>query len=87
MIVGYKFGDSRENIATRVKEFLQYNKCLRISFIGNTPSYITAARSVNFPVIAVATGSFTSTQFSSCNPELSLRDLTVDAEILFKSIN
>jgi phosphoglycolate phosphatase len=87
LIFGCEFGDSRENIASRAKEFLQYNKYLRISVIGDTPSDITAARSVNFPVITVATGSFTFTQLSSCNPDLLLRDLSVDAEILFKFLN
>jgi phosphoglycolate phosphatase-like HAD superfamily hydrolase len=87
LMFGCEFGDSRNNIARRAKEFLQYNKFLRISVIGDTPSDITSARSVNFPVIAVATGSFTFTQLSSCNPDLLLRDLSVDAEILFKFLN
>jgi len=87
LLFGCEFGDSRESIANNAREFLRHKKYSLILVLGDTPKDITAARSVNFPVISVATGSFSVDQLSIYKPDILLRDLTIDAEILFKFLN
>lgn len=83
LIFGCEFGDSRENIANKAREFLQFKKYSNVLILGDTPNDIAAARAVGFPVISVATGNYSFTQLSTYKPDLLLQDLTKDAEVLF----
>ena len=81
-LFGCEFGDSRENIANRAQLHLSKSSESKVFILGDTPHDISAARSSNFPVISVATGDFSFEELSSHNPDLLLRDLSVDAYVL-----
>ena len=82
LLFGCEFGDSRELIALRAREFLNMQKFSTVVVVGDTPSDISAARLSDFPVISVATGSFSVSELSNHKPDLLLRDLSSDADIL-----
>ena len=79
-----KFGDSRENITRNARESLNRKNHHRVLIIGDTPKDIVSARLSNFPVISVATGSFSVTDLSNFGPNLLLKNLEDDADILLK---
>ena len=78
------FGDSREDITRNAREILNYKKNLKVFILGDTPKDITAARLSNFPVISIATGSFSASDLSILNPDLVIRNLADDANILLE---
>ena len=82
ILFGCEFGDSRESIAHRAREFLSKQNFSTVVVVGDTPSDISAARLSDFPVISVATGSFSVSELSNHKPDLLLRDLSSDADIL-----
>ena len=82
LLFGCKFGDSREMIANRASKFLQQKNLSTVVVLGDTPSDITAARLSTLRVISVATGKYTLSELSSHKPDLLLRDLSADADIL-----
>jgi len=82
LLFGCEFGDSRELIARRAREFLSLRNFSTVVVVGDTPSDINAARLSDFPVICVATGNFSASELSSHKPELLLRDLSADADLL-----
>lgn len=82
LLFGCEFGDSRELIANRAREFLNKQNFSMVVVLGDTPRDIIAARLSDFPVISVATGNFSVSELSSHKPDLLLRDLSVDADIL-----
>ncbi len=82
LIFGCEFGDSRELIALRAREFLSKYYISTVVVLGDTPSDITAARLSDFSVISVATGDFSVSELSIHKPDLLLQDLSVDADIL-----
>ena len=81
LLFGCEFGDSRELIALRAREFLSIQNFSTV-VVGDTPSDISAARLSGFPVICVATGNFSVSELSNHKPDLLLRDLSTDADIL-----
>ena len=78
------FGDSREDITRNAREILNAKKHLKVLILGDTPKDISAARISNFPIISIATGSFSISDLSSCNPDLVIHNLADDAEILLE---
>ena len=76
------FGESREDITRNARKALNYNKHLRVLILGDTPKDISAGRLSNFPVISIATGSFSASDLSNCNPDLVIHNLADDADIL-----
>ena len=82
LLFGCEFGDSRELIALRAREFLSMQNFSTVVVVGDTPSDISAARLSGFPVICVATGNFSVSELSNHKPDLLLRDLSADADIL-----
>jgi len=82
LLFGCEFGDSRELIAHRARECLSRQNLSTVVVVGDTPNDINAARLSDFPVISVATGSFSISELSSYKPDLLLRDLSADADIL-----
>jgi phosphoglycolate phosphatase-like HAD superfamily hydrolase len=82
LLFGCEFGDSREMIAIRASEFLQRKNLSTVVVLGDTPSDIAAARLSALPVIAVATGRYSLSELLSHKPDLLLRDLSADADIL-----
>ncbi len=82
LLFGCEFGDSRELIAHRAREFLSKHNFSNVVVLGDTPSDITAARLSDFSVISVATGNFSVSELSSYKPDLLLRNLSADADIL-----
>jgi phosphoglycolate phosphatase len=82
LMFGCEFGDSRELIALRAREFLSKQNFSTVVVVGDTPSDISAARLSDFPVICVATGNFSVSELSSHKPDLLLRDFSADADIL-----
>jgi phosphoglycolate phosphatase len=82
LLFGCEFGDSRELIAHRAREYLSRQNLSTVVIVGDTPNDINAARLSDFPVISVATGSFSISELSSYKPDLLLRDLSADADIL-----
>lgn len=83
-LFGCEFGDSREKIANKAQLHLSKSGVSKVFILGDTPYDIIAARLSNFPVISVATGDFTLEELSIHNPDLLLRDLSLDAYALFK---
>jgi len=82
LLFGCEFGDSREIITIRASEFLQRKNFSMVVVLGDTPSDIAAARHSALTVIAVATGKYSLAELSSHKPDLLLRDLSADADIL-----
>ena len=82
LLFGCEFGDSRELIARRAREFLGLQNFSTVVVVGDTPSDINAARFSDFPVICVATGNFSVSELLIHKPDLLLRDLSADADIL-----
>ena len=82
LLFGCEFGDSRELIARRAREFLSLQNFSTVVVVGDTPSDINAARLSGFPVICVATGNFSVSELLNHKPDLLLRDLSADADIL-----
>lgn len=78
------FGDSRKDITRRAKKALNHENGFKVFILGDTPKDITAARLFNFPVISIATGSFSAVDLSNHNPDLLLRNLENDAKILLE---
>jgi len=78
------FGDSREDITRNARETMSYKNYLKVFILGDTPKDISAARFSNFPIISIATGSFSVSDLSSCNPDLVIQNLADDAEILLE---
>jgi phosphoglycolate phosphatase-like HAD superfamily hydrolase len=82
LLFGCEFGDSRNMIAIRARRFLQQKNLSTVVVLGDTPSDIAAARLSTLQVISVATGKYTLSDLSSYKPDLLLRDLSADADIL-----
>jgi phosphoglycolate phosphatase-like HAD superfamily hydrolase len=82
LLFGCEFGDSREMIAIRASKFLQQKNLSKVVVLGDTPSDIAAARLSTLQVISVATGKYSLSELSSHKPDLLLRDLSADADIL-----
>ena len=82
LLFGCEFGDSRELIARRAREFLGLQNFSTVVVVGDTPSDINAARLSDFPVICVATGNFSVSELLIHKPDLLLRDLSADADSL-----
>ena len=80
LLFGCEFGDSRELIALRAREFLSSQNFSTVVVVGDTPSDINAARLSDFPVICVATGNYSVSELLSHKPDLLLRDLSADAD-------
>jgi phosphoglycolate phosphatase-like HAD superfamily hydrolase len=59
------------------KDFYQ-----KIYIIGDTPKDISAARSIGFPVISVASGNYSSSDLSNYHPDLLIRNLKTDSKLL-----
>ena len=81
------FGDSREEITRNARKLLNKKNFLRALILGDTPRDISAARLSNFPVISIATGSFSTADLSNCNPDLVIRNLADDADTLLEFLN
>jgi len=78
------FGNSRLDITSNAREMLNDKKYLKVLMLGDTPRDISAARFSNFPIISIATGSFSASALSSCNPDLVIQNLADDAQILLE---
>lgn len=83
-LFGCDFGDSREKIASKARLYLNEKSQSKVFIIGDTPYDIIAARSASFSVISVATGDFSLEELSRHNPDLLVRDLVLDADIITK---
>ena len=83
-LFGCEFGDSREQIANKARLHLSKKGESKVFILGDTPHDIMAARLSRFPVISVATGDFSFEELSNHNPDLLLRDLSVDAYALIE---
>lgn len=78
------FGDSRDDITRNARAKLNAKKHTSVLILGDTPKDIAAARISNFPIISVATGSYSTTDLSSHNPDLLIRNLADDAVMLLE---
>jgi phosphoglycolate phosphatase len=78
-----EYGDSRRDITRRAKWVLTEKHYSKIFILGDTPKDISAAYASDIPVVSIATGKFSVAELSKHKPGLLLRDLSVDAEILF----
>ena len=78
------YGESRKDITRNARETMNYKNYLKVFILGDTPKDISAARLSNFPIISIATGSFSVSDLSSCNPDLVIHNLADDAEILLE---
>lgn len=83
-LFGCEFGDSREKIANKAQLYLNEKSQLKVFILGDTPYDIIAARSAHFSVISVATGDFSVEELSRHNPDLIVRDLFLDADVVIK---
>ena len=76
------FGDSRKDICKNAARLINKELYQEIYIIGDTPKDISAAKSIGFPVIAVASGSYSLSDLSIYNPDLLIRDLEADSKLL-----
>jgi phosphoglycolate phosphatase-like HAD superfamily hydrolase len=76
------FGESRQDISEKAGREIQKEVYQKIYIIGDTPRDILAARSAGFPVISVASGSYSLSDLSRHNPDLLIRNLEVDSNLL-----
>ena len=76
------FGDSRKDICKNAARIINKELYQEIYIIGDTPKDILAAKSIGFPVIAVASGSYSLSDLSIYNPDLLIRDLEADSKLL-----
>jgi phosphoglycolate phosphatase-like HAD superfamily hydrolase len=76
------FGDSRKDICKNAARIINKELYQEIYIIGDTPKDISAAKSIGFPVIAVASGSYSLSDLSIYNPDLLIRNLEADSKLL-----
>ena len=76
------FGDSRKDICKNAAGIIHKELYQKIYIIGDTPRDISAARSIGFPVISVASGNYSSSDLSNYDPDLLIRNLKVDSKLL-----
>ena len=76
------FGDSRKDICKNAAGIIHKGLYQKIYIIGDTPRDISAARSIGFPVISVASGNYSSLDLSNYDPDLLIRNLKVDSKLL-----
>ena len=76
------FGDSRNDICKNAVRIIKKDLYQKIYIISDTPKDISAARSIGFPVISVASGNYSSSDLSNYNPDLLIRNLKEDSKLL-----
>ena len=76
------FGDSRKDICKNAVITINKELYQKIYIIGDTPKDISAARSIGFPVISVASGNYSLSELSNFDPDLLIRNLEVDSKLL-----
>jgi phosphoglycolate phosphatase-like HAD superfamily hydrolase len=76
------FGESREDISKNARIKIKKEVYQKIYMIGDTPKDIFAARSAGFPIISVASGSYSLLDLSHHNPDLLIQNLEVDSNLL-----
>ena len=76
------FGDSRKDICKNAVITINKELYQKIYIIGDTPKDISAARSIGFPVISVASGKYSLSDLSNFDPDLLIRNLEVDSKLL-----
>ena len=76
------FGDSRKDICKNAVRTIDKELYQKVYIIGDTPKDISAARSIGFPVISVASGNYSSSDLSNYDPDLLIRSLKVDSKLL-----
>ena len=76
------FGDSRKDICKNAVITINKEPYQKIYIIGDTPKDISAARSIGFPVISVASGNYSLSELSNFDPDLLIRNLEVDSKLL-----
>jgi phosphoglycolate phosphatase-like HAD superfamily hydrolase len=81
---GWKHGVLTGKIASKAQQYLTEKGQSKVFILGDTPYDIIAARSAHFSVISVATGDFSVQELSRHNPDLIVRDLFLDADVVIK---
>ena len=76
------FGDSRKDICKNAVITINKELYQKIYIIGDTPKDISAARSIGFPVISVASGNYSLSELSNFEPDLLIRNLELDSKLL-----
>jgi phosphoglycolate phosphatase len=76
------FGDSRNDICKNAVRIINKDLYQKIYIIGDTPKDISAARSIGFPVISVASGNYSSSDLSNYDPDLLIQNLKADSKLL-----
>ena len=76
------FGDSRKDICKNAVKIIDKELYQKVYIIGDTPKDISAARSIGFSVISVASGNYSSSDLSNYYPDLLIRNLKVDSKLL-----
>ena len=81
------FGDLRNDICKNAVKTINKDLYQKIYIIGDTPKDISAARSIGFPVISVASGNYSLSDLSNYNPDLLIRNLKEDSKILINYLS
>ena len=76
------FGNSRKDICKNALRIIDRGLYQKIYIVGDTPKDISAARSIGFPVISVASGNYSFSDLSNYDPDLLIRNLKVDSKLL-----
>jgi phosphoglycolate phosphatase-like HAD superfamily hydrolase len=82
LLFSCNFGDSRNDICKNAVKKISKDFYQKIYIIGDTPNDISAARSIGFPVISVASGNYSSSDLSNYHPDLLIRNLKTDSKLL-----
>lgn len=78
------FGESRENIAERVKKTLVISGYSTPVIVGDTPRDVSIAQNYGFKSIAVGTGNFSLKELSECDPNLLLTNFQNDLKVFLE---
>jgi phosphoglycolate phosphatase len=81
------FGDSRKDICKNAATIINKELYQKICIIGDTPKDISAARSIGFPVISVASGNYSLSDLSNFDPDLLIQNLEVDSKLLINYLS
>jgi len=72
----------QEKISQNAARIIHKEPYQKIYIIGDTQRDISAARSIGFPVISVASGNYSSSDLSKYDPDFLVQNLKVDSRLL-----
>jgi len=73
-----QYGEYREDIGIRAKDYLEKKQFRRVVYVGDTPRDILVAKKSNFFIVSVCSGNFTESTLKKFCPDLIIRNLKLE---------